>query len=238
MAVPKGKKKSAPGQEKTYTFTFAVPELLGLCAGSVVALCAFFVLGILLGRGYQPEKDVPELAMMMPSQSVNGSGVVKGGLLKPEELDYRDQLKRKPDSAARIDPVKKQVQVVEKKAEPAKQAQRAVAKDEPEAKQIQKTPEPEPAVEIDNPEDVSAPVYNYIYQAASFGSDAKAQEFNSKLRKDGLDAYVQPGKGGTRTWYRVFVRHSGTAESTVDMKKVLIRYGIKKPLLKSKEVVQ
>ncbi|WP_419781696.1 SPOR domain-containing protein [Maridesulfovibrio sp.] len=240
MAAPKKKKKTAPGQEKTFTFTFTMPEIIGLCAGAVGALCAFFVLGILLGRGYQPEKDVPEIAMMLPSQSHNGSGEVKGGVLKPEELDYIDQLKKKPESAVqpqeqKAEPKKEVAKKPEIKAEPVKAAATAVKGVEKPAA-VQQT-EPEPPVEIDDPVEVDEPKYNYIYQAASFGDNARAQVFADKLTASGLNSYVEAGKGGNRTWYRVFVRHTGTPDSTNAMKKTLAKFGIKKPLLKSKKAI-
>ncbi len=238
MAAPKGKKKPVANQEKTYTFTFTVPEMIGLCAGSVAALCAFFVLGILLGRGYQPEKDVPELAMMMPSQSHNGSGEIKGGVLKPEELDYIDRLKKKPESAVRQDDEKEQAAKETEKSTTEKPATPAPAPAKEAPAVVEKTPqpeeEPEVQVEIDTPEENVKPTYNYIYQAASFGVESRADEFSAKLIASGLNSYVEPGKSGTRTWYRVFVRHTGTPDSTESMKQLLLKFGIKKPLLKSK----
>ncbi|WP_415715249.1 SPOR domain-containing protein [Maridesulfovibrio sp.] len=98
-------------------------------------------------------------------------------------------------------------------------------------------PGSEPPVEIDNPAEVEMPKYNYIYQAASFGDNARAQSFADKLVANGLNSYVEAGKSGTRTWYRVFVRHTGTPDSTDAIKKVLTKYGIKKPLLKSKQAI-
>ena len=238
MAAPR-KKKTAPAQEKTFTFTFTMPEVIGLCAGAVAALCAFFVLGILLGRGYQPEKDVPEIAMMLPSQN-NASGEVKGGVLKPEELDYIDQLKKKPEPAVqpqKDEPKKEVAAKAVKKVSPAKKAAPVKAKQPaPKTAEVQQA-EPEPPVEIDNPVEVDQPKYNYVYQAASFGDNARAQTFADKLISSGLDSYVESGKGGTRTWYRVFVRHTGTPDSTNGMKKILAKFGIKRPLLKSKKAI-
>ncbi|WP_320173831.1 SPOR domain-containing protein [Maridesulfovibrio sp.] len=247
MAAPR-KKKTAPAQEKTFTFTFTMPEVIGLCAGAVAALCAFFVLGILLGRGYQPEKDVPEIAMMLPSQS-NASGEVKGGVLKPEELEYIDQLKKKPEPAVtpevQKEEPKKEAVKAETKASPAKEAEPAKTEQPAPKAEAQvtakaaevKQAEPEPPVEIDNPVEVDQPQYIYVYQAASFGDNARAQGFANKLISNGLESYVESGKSGTRTWYRVFVRHTGTPDSTTAMKKVLAKYGIKKPLLKSKKAI-
>ncbi|OEU71623.1 MAG: sporulation protein [Desulfovibrio sp. S3730MH75] len=243
MATRKKKPGSGSDQEKTYTFTFTLPEAIGLCAGCVVALCAFFVLGILLGRGYQPEKDVPELAMMMPNQSSNASGKVKGGILKPEELLYMDSLKIKPISGARTDEkVAEKKPTAKSKAAADKAKKKATAKtavtESAKPAVTTKDTDPEPLVEMDNPDEVGPPVYNYLYQAASFGSEEKAEEFKSKLLADELDASVEAGKSGTKTWYRVFVRHLGSAESTQSMRAVLAKYGIKKPLLKSKKAVE
>lgn len=237
MAAPKGKKKTASTQEKTYTFTFTVPEMIGLCAGSAAALCAFFVLGILLGRGYQPEKDMPELAMMMPSQSTNGSGEVKGGVLRPEDLDYIDQLKKKPESAVRKEEEKEQPSKAAEKKE--KHTVETVQKSPvpAETKAAKPEPKPETVVEVDNPEETKGPIYSYTYQAASFGVESRAADFSLKLNTNGLNSYVEPGKSGNRIWYRVFVLHTGTPESTDDMKRILRKFGIKKPLLKNKKPV-
>ncbi len=243
MAVRKKKSGTGSDHEKTYTFTFTLPEAIGLSAGCVAALCAFFVLGILLGRGYQPEKDVPKLAMMMPHQSSNASGEVKGGILKPEELQYMDQLKIKPISGARSDKkvVEKKPKVEIKTAANTAQktaAVKTVVTESVKPEVATKDTEPEALVEIDNPDEVKPPVYDYLYQAASFGSEDKAEEFKGKLLADGLNASVEPGKSGAKTWYRVFVRHLGSAESTQSMRAVLTKYGIKKPLLKSKKAVE
>ncbi|MBI9112982.1 SPOR domain-containing protein [Maridesulfovibrio ferrireducens] len=241
MAIRKKKTGSDSSQEKTYTFTFTVAEVIGLCSVCVAALCAFFVLGILLGRGYQPEKDVPELAMMMPTQSVNSSGEVKGGILKPEELQYMDQLKIKPETSAKPDQ-KPAIKVIVAKSETKTTLVTPVVKTEitvtAPAEPKQTVSVPEPPVEMDNPEAVAAPVFNYLYQVASFGSESKAQEFRDKLLTDGLDSSIETGKSGTKTWHRVLVRHIGSSESTQSMKNVLAKYGIKKPMLKSKKAVQ
>ncbi len=229
MATRKKMTGSDSSQEKKYNFSFTLAEVIGLCAGCVGALCAFFILGILLGRGYQPENDVPELAMMMPAQSQNSSGEVKGGILKPEELQYMDNLKIKPETSVKP----------EAKTAGEKITAKPETKVEPKSSAVKKAvAAPEIPVEIDNPAAVAPPVYDYLYQVASFGAESKAREFKGKLLTDGLDASVQAGKSGSKTWYRVVVRHIGSAESTQSMRNVLAKYGIKKPMLKSKKAVK
>ncbi|GEM_PF-5316525 len=183
---------------------------------------------------------MPELAMMMPSQSVNGSGEVKGGVLKPEELQYIDALKKKPESAVKQEPAKKEAAKTEPKTVKAKKTEPAKT-EKPASVQVVKkqvASEAEEPVEIDNPGEQNLPKYDYVYQAASFGYDNKAQDFSKKLIASGLDSYVEPGESGSRIWYRVFIRHTGTPDSTLSMKKILRKFGIKKPLLKSKKAAE
>lgn len=245
MATKKTKPKGGSTQDKTYTFTFTLPSLIGLCSGAVVALCAFFILGILLGRGYEPEKDVPELAMVMPSQAENSTGEVKGGVLKPEELQYMDDLKqnpepvnkagrdkiRKADEAEKAEAQKKAEAKARRLAERKAAAEAAAKKSAEESKTA--ASEPDQAVSKQK-QDSDAPVFDYVYQVASFLDQEKAAGFAGTLQGDGLNSYVQSGKSGGKTYYRVFVNHVGTSASTDQMKSVVAKYGIKKPLLRSK----
>ncbi|HMM40247.1 MAG TPA: SPOR domain-containing protein, partial [Desulfovibrio sp.] len=80
------------GEPKTYSYTFALPQLVGLGAGLAVALTVFFVLGILIGRGYRPEAEVPELARIMPVPVPANATAPEPQVLKPEELHYMEQL--------------------------------------------------------------------------------------------------------------------------------------------------
>ena len=233
MATRKKMTGSDSSQEKKYNFSFTLAEVIGLCAGCVGALCAFFILGILLGRGYQPENDVPELAMMMPTQSANSSGEVKGGILKPEELQYMDNLKIKPETSVKPEVKNAEKEIAVKPEAKVATKPAAVTKAVAVAAPASETP-----VEMDNPAAAAPPVYDYLYQVASFGAESKAREFSGKLLTDGLDASVQAGKSGSKTWYRVIVRHIGSAESTQSMRNVLAKYGIKKPMLKSKKAVK
>jgi cell division septation protein DedD len=57
-----------------------------------------FILGILVGKGYRPENAIPEIAQIMPEkQQVEPK---QPRVLKAEELDYYDRLKKsKPQPA-------------------------------------------------------------------------------------------------------------------------------------------
>lgn len=59
MQTYKMKLQKPKSQPKSYSFTFTLSGLISLCGGVALALSVFFILGILVGRGYRPETKVP-----------------------------------------------------------------------------------------------------------------------------------------------------------------------------------
>ena len=53
---------------KTYDFSLSLPGMISAVGAGVLALTFFFVMGILIGRGYRPESDVPPLQEIMPNR--------------------------------------------------------------------------------------------------------------------------------------------------------------------------
>lgn len=84
------------GESRTYSYTFTLSQLVSLGAGLTVALTVFFVLGVLIGRGYRPEAEVPELARIMPAPQPANATAQQPQVLKPEELQYLEHLTQTP----------------------------------------------------------------------------------------------------------------------------------------------
>lgn len=211
-------------KNKTYTFTLSLPGLVSAIGGAVVALTFFFVLGILIGRGYRPEADVPQLARIMPSKvhgQVQAVAPEQPEVLKAEELDYPEQLAKAPQQPLAPKP----------KAQPEpKAASRPAPKPEAEAKAL-------PAAKAQT-EQPGAPVYAYVYQAASFRKLDMAEKLRKQLAAAGLNSQIQSAEAKGTTWYRVNVLHTGTEASTSTMKAALAQFKIRKPLLRGKTQVQ
>jgi cell division protein FtsN len=213
MQTYKMKLQKPKSQPKSYSFTFTLSGLISLCGGVALALSVFFILGILVGRGYRPETKVPELARMMPRLEANQTQV-KVDLLKPEELQYQERLKGVGDSAPAAPPAAA--------AAPAAPAAEAKAEPKPE-------PKPEPAVAADTT------VYNYVYMVASFKEKEMAESLRKKIDAAGLSTAIeaQPVRGAT--WHRVLVLFTGTPDQTDGMKEKLAPFKLQKPILKTKE---
>lgn len=102
------KKDGSNNGSKRYKFEWTMSGLIGLFSVTLLGLIWVFIFGVLVGRGYQPERAMPELARIMPSPtpSVAQSQVAEGKedkaqkseVLKPEELLFFDKLKDSPDA--------------------------------------------------------------------------------------------------------------------------------------------
>jgi len=209
--------------KKTYDFSLSLPGMISAVGAGVLALTFFFIMGILIGRGYRPEADVPPLEQIMPS-SEHGQAEeqAKPKVLKVEELEYADRLSAPTQ------------QVMDQPAATPKPVKPAVKKPEVKAE------EPPVKPEVFDPTAVKPgdPVFDYIYQVASFKKADMADALRDKLVASGLRAQVASGEAKGSTWHRVQVFYHGTPASTDEMKVVLAKHGIKKPLLKKKTPVQ
>lgn len=118
------------GESRTYSYTFTLSQLVSLGAGLTVALTVFFVLGVLIGRGYRPEAEVPELARIMPSPQPANATAQQPQVLKPEELQYLEHLTQTPAAAKghRIDEKPQERSPQEKAAERERARAEAEAK--------------------------------------------------------------------------------------------------------------
>jgi len=165
---------------------------------------------------------VPRLGEIMPSQQ-QGNMIeepLKPEVLTAEELDYPQRLKAPPFKIMDVPPVeesdKPKAEVVEKTAKPADSGPK------------------KPEVSQSAPALPGEQVFDYIYQVASFRQSERAESLSAKLVESGLRTSIERGQAKGSTWYRVQVLHHGTAASTAQMKAVLAKQGIQKPLLKKK----
>lgn len=136
-------------------------------------------------------------------------------ILKPEELDFFEQLKKKPEAPA--------PRVVEKPAP------KPAAKPEPRKPQA---PKPVP-----KEEHTDETVFDYTYQLAAFRDNSSAKQFAGRVNDLGYRTVIRSGMASGVRWYRVFVLFRGTPEQTRGMKADMLTLGVKKPLLKGKEAV-
>jgi len=210
---------------RTWDFSLTLPGLISAVGAGAMALTFFFVMGILIGRGYRPEADVPRLGQIMP-RTEHGQLAEEQPLptvLQAEELEYPDRLRAAPDKIMDILPPEPPAA-----AAPAARPQPQAAVQPQAPPQAQAAPQPAAQAAAGDP------VFDYVYQVASFRQRDMAQALADKLGAAGLKAGVESGDVNGATWHRVQVFHHGTAASTESMRTALAKFGIDKPLLRKK----
>jgi len=211
--MAKDVKKKRPPRDREgprqYTLRFSLAGLISLGLLLVAGLSWMFVMGVLVGRGYEPENAVPEIAKVLPRTHAPNTTSV----LKAEELEFYNELRKKPKAQGQ-----KQKNVVQ----------------EPTAHK----PKPPKELSFAGVPPKKAPkeaVYNYTYQAAAFKDLDAAHKFQARLNKleisNGIERAVSRGK----TWHRVLVYFKGTPTDTRMLKEKLKTLGVKKALLKEKK---
>lgn len=86
------------GRKKgVYTINVTLPSLISAGIVAIIGFGWVFVLGVIVGRGYNPEERLG-IDRIMPKPAVNASQPtpMPGGVIKPEELQFMDSLRAKP----------------------------------------------------------------------------------------------------------------------------------------------
>lgn len=226
-------RQSRPG--RTWDFSLTLPGMISAVGAGVLALTFFFVMGILIGRGYRPEADVPRLGQIMPRTEHGqlAEDQPPPTVLQAEELEYPERLRAAPDKIMDIlptPPPPAAAPAPRPQPPAATQAQTAPAA----TTQTQAAQPPAPQPSAPQPAAQGEPVFDYIYQVASFRQRDMAQALADKLGAAGLRAGVESGDVNGTTWHRVQVFHHGTAASTETMRATLAKFNIDKPLLRKK----
>lgn len=259
-------KKNQTGKAGRRTFTVTVglstviSSILVVCTGFV----AMFALGVLLGRGYDPEAGIPELERMMPQPGRPSAPVVisegdagddasvpapqeHAGILGQGDLAYPESL-RTPHSTAVPKP---QQQPKPPKQDQAAQPTRQNAQTQARTTQRQGggaettrspglTPLPMTGTapvrtSARNQEQAADQrVYHYSYQTAAYKDEASCDRFTARLKSAGLNARTQKSTDNGVTWYRVMVDFTGRPDDTDALRAKLQSLGAGKPLMKSK----
>jgi len=212
MAVKNTPKNGTPTGR--FSLTLSGRGMAAVVVLFIICLGWTFVLGVLVGRGYKPEEAVPKLAELMPEAQQNASAPAAEAdpeVLKPEELEFFEELQKKPGQVSgEVSPPEQEANAPEPAPKPALQAQ-------PAAKQEQ------------------SGNFMYIYQAAAYRSVKQAEEFRAKIQAKGYSAGVESATYGGNTWHRVLVHFKGSPEETRVLKETLRGLGVEKPLLRGKK---
>lgn len=210
-------------EEKTrISFSLSWVGLFVAVVMLLVTLIWAFILGVLVGRGYQPERYLQRLKTSLPGHSGNSKGLKQAGdncsgkigeqqdleskVLGPDELDFFTKLKKQSNP----------------------QIGRRVA-----GHQEIQTAKARPSNLLSGTEDT----YHYLYQVASFIKKSQAQSLVTKLTRQGMNAELEEVRMQDRQWFRVLVYFKGRPSQTRGLKRILQGMGIDRIVLRKKKKV-
>ncbi|HWR05149.1 MAG TPA: SPOR domain-containing protein [Humidesulfovibrio sp.] len=235
---------------RQYSFTLGFGGMAVLVTGLTLALCLFFVLGVLVGRGHRPETAVPVVAGIMPRESL---AKPMPEVLKPEELGYSEQLGKKHEGPSPSRPIDSSEHKASEKKDAKKDAKQAAEKlaDKKAAEKAAAKPAEKPGEKPGDKKDAKAAAkpteqkaaekpdpdtrrYDYAYQAATFPDAESAKGYLKRVKSLGLKGDIESGTADGKNWHRVVVFFQGTPTDTRALKEKLASIGAQKLVMRSK----
>ena len=248
-AKPAPAKRQAIGQ-RTFTVTLTISRALSAVLALALSFLWFFIMGVFLGRGYEPEQHFTQLAEYLPQTSQTRPA---GETLPPLDVSAPDKTTPvpslvSPDPSLVADATKDTtaqssravINEADKAYREALGQQQAAGTPPPALVPLPQNQPPKPAVSPTPAPPATADqdtaVYNYEYQVASFKEEAPARAMADKLIKGGVRARVAKASGsGGKTWHRVVVDHKGNPDSVTELRENLKKFKIEKILLVTKK---
>ncbi len=232
-----GKGDAEASSKKSLTLTLSFSTVTTFCVVLLGCVCMAFVMGVIVGRGDNPEAHLPQFATLMSdgeekkSAASDDANTAEAGtpkasqpedkVMPKEELDYATLLKDKgaQEQDATVPALVLTVPSAAEQALP---------------EQSKQNPAPVPVFE-----DVPAPkpepvVFDYVFQVATFTDDASVDRLRERLEGRGLRTKME--KAGK--FYKVLVMMRGSAEQAQDLRKTMVDMKLGEPLQRGKKAVQ
>ena len=253
--ITRKSKTTTKKDQKKFSFQLGLSGFMSLAVLVVIGMAWSFILGVIVGRGYQPEKMAMDVAKQVLPEDFPLLTEKNEEVLKGEELEFFDKLKQGPSSVppAPVPPPKAAAAPAPKPQTPPA-AQTATAAQTAPAAQPAAQPAPAEAEKAQSPiqaalqsaakavgkttvtetRDDKAEVYVFNYQIAALASMEQAQTFLKRRDLTGFKTSVVTATHEGKTWYRVYVHHQGNVDSAMAIKEQLKAKGIGNVLLRSR----
>ncbi len=229
MAQKNSKSAASSTPKKRWKFEFGPFGLLGIGLVGILIMAWAFILGILVGRGYNPESVIPEIGRIIAPQTPLISTAPPRTVLKPEELRFHDTLQERGHQPAPSTPGRSGV-VNTQQPQPPPPPQRIQPQVEQAAPRPQAPPEAPPTSAAP-----LGPQFEFTFQVASFQHDNQARRLQQRITTSGISATTEAGMVNGRQWYRVLVTVQGSQTDADRVKTQLQGLGIEAPFLRAKK---
>lgn len=206
---------AADGQKKrSFTLELSLSALITACIVTIIAFGWVFAFGVIVGRGYSPEKQMPAIAGLLPQPKQEV--VPEAEILKPEDLTFMTDLKQKPGTA--MQPTR----LTQNATQPAAPAGAVTAT------RNGTKPASSPAGQT-TPVQQPEGLFDFVLQVIAYKKSEQADSLRERLEGEGMRTRmaVEKAQGGKVRWYRVQVLFRGSDADLEAMRERLAKMGIK-----------
>lgn len=239
-------RKSDPMNKRSYTLRLTASSIITTVIVLVIGIGWSFVLGVMVGRGYNPEKKISQLANLFPkdeSEAPASMGRVGDDqpvdtVMRAEDLSYSASLKGKPGQGKLAPPPPKHG--TEPKPKNMQNATAVVATTVDAAGLVSQPTAQAPATaRVENITTPQAPApqnFDFTFQVATFKDTNSVDNLRAKLEGAGLRTRMETTKGKT-VLYKVLVLYRGTADAAQSLRQQLVDMGLGQPIQRGKSPV-
>lgn len=244
--ITRSKKYNSHTKPTCFSFSISIPGLCVILFISIMALSWSFVFGILIGRGYSPNHNLPEINQIINDTSY-GSQVEKQPILKPENLRFMHELKQDVNTTTLYNKEEKKIHNSSQEVDTNLQHDQITSshtyqnlkqqQDIPsETKNIQKNINTKEQVKQITSQN-NLMIYNFVFQVASFKKKIQAENLREKLEEEGFRTQLvttNDEKGNIR-WYHVRVLLRGVNSDAIMAKDTFTQLKLKDTKIISQE---
>ena len=216
-----------PLNKRAYTLHLTFSVLLTAAIVALLGVSWVFVLGVMVGRGYNPEAKFNEFTeRMLHSRQTPAVQEPPQAILKPEDLNFSSALRDRPlynSSAAAAPP-----------AQAARQTN-ATASISAAGNSVPQTAQP-PTQLV--PQGAQPARFDFVYQVATFREMEQADKLRERLEGESVRTAMEksPARDG-KNLYKILALRRGSEEDNRQLLAVLERLKLGLPLLRTKKPV-
>lgn len=213
MAQPSFPRSSSDGTpregrlQRRHTIQLSLSAIITSVIVLVIGLGWVFAFGVIVGRGYNPEKELPGMAVLLPAP--RSEAAPEPEILKPEELTFMNDLKQRPSVGADPGP----------QSAPHRPSRPSTAVPNVPASSAH-APAPGPDAEMQ---------YDFVFQIVAYKNSGQADTLRERLEEQGMRTRmtIERNSAGKPKWYRVQVLFKGTEADAAGVKSRLAGMGLK-----------
>ncbi len=232
-------------KKKAFTVQLSFSTVTTFCVILLSCFCLTFILGVIVGRGDNPEAHISNLTSSLSKQNSSVSGtddtkedIVKQEVMPKEELNYSNSLKDKvnnsttsaeavppiiSDEGSSVASVDTQTAIV-----PTEQAQQAP----PQA--VPATPGEELLKQVSPDQAPKPSLFDFTFQVATFTDEVSVDRLRARLEGKGLRTKME--KSGK--FYKVMVLMRGNNEQAQELRSLMVSMKLGEPLQRSKQAIE